>query len=97
MAAQPINEAGKDRRKFDEETIRAILDVMKDHALWVDSDTHRCHHDYITQLLAERQRKLARWDKVREQVTGWAIIAMLGAIGSGVYHIVQSLFKDHAK
>ncbi len=86
----------KERRKLDEDQIRSILDVIRDHELWVDAETHRCHHDFVAQLIAKEERKMKRWDKIKEQVTAWAVIAVLGAIGSAVYNWLIHL-KDHTK
>ena len=44
----------------------------------------------------EQKRKEERWDKIKTQVGGWAIVSALGGIGTAVWHAAQYL-KDHLK
>ncbi len=86
----------RERRKLDEEQIKMILDIVREHALTIDAKEHQYHHQFISEMLEEKKRKRELWDKVREQVAGWAIIAALGAVGSLVYNFfIHS--KDHIK
>lgn len=85
-----------DRRKPEPDMLKVILDSLNDHKFWVDDELHSQHHEFIKILLEREHRRLDRWDRIREQVTGWALIAILGGIGTAVYTWIINL-KDHAK
>lgn len=85
-----------DRRKPDSEMVRQIIDALKENSICIDNETHKEHHEFIKVMLEREHRRLARSDRIREQVVGWAIIAFLGGIGTAVYNWLMN-FKDHAK
>ncbi len=78
------------------ELVRQFIDALKEHNLGVDNEEHKAHHEFLKILLEREHRSQARWDRVREQVVGWALIAFLGGIGTAVYSWLINL-KDHAK
>ncbi len=51
------------------------------------TDEHKAHHAFVADLIEERRRKREFRDNIKKQVVGWAIIAMLGSIGTAVYHV----------
>lgn len=65
-------------------------------SLTVPEELHREHHEFIRTWIAKQQRKDERWDKIKTQVGGWAIIAFLGGIGKAMYD-AAILIKDHWK
>lgn len=54
-------------------------------ALSVDREVHADHHQYIQVLLGREERQRVRREKIRQQVTGWAVITFLSGIGLAVY------------
>ncbi len=50
--------------------------------LTVPEDIHREHHEFIREWIEERKIKRARSEKIRTQVSGWALVSALSAIGT---------------
>lgn len=65
-------------------------------SLTVPEDTHREHHEFIREWIEERKRKREWRDRIKAQVGGWAIITLLGGIGTGAYQAFQYL-KEHLR
>ena len=58
----------------------------------VPSDLHAKHHEFIDMMLEKYQRRRDIADKIKAQVGGWAIIAMLAAIGSYAWsHVIDAI------
>lgn len=69
----------------DRETLVSVLrEVLHEHRT-IDDETHRTDHEFIKFLKEREERKIARWEKVRQQVYGWGIIMAIGSIGTAVY------------
>lgn len=51
----------------------------------IDDPTHRDHHEFVKIMIEERERRIARAEKIKAQVGGWMIIAALGSVGTAVY------------
>lgn len=45
-------------------------------------EEHRDHHNAFTAYIEGQRRKAEFWEKVKAQVGGWLIIALLGSIGT---------------
>lgn len=50
------------------------------------AEEHRNHHEAFSMWIERQTKRTAFWDKVQEQVGGWAIIGILSAIGYGAWH-----------
>lgn len=90
---------GPDRRSSGrEELVTAIACAVRQEiaCLTVPEELHREHHDFIKTWIEKQKRKEERWDKIKTQVGGWAIVSALGGIGTAVWHAAQYL-KDHLK
>jgi truncated hemoglobin YjbI len=77
--------------EHDEQTL-AIVDAVLaglDKRQAIDRETHAMHHDYVAMRIEERRQWLERREKVIQTVGGWAIIAMLAAIGSAVWVFIN--------
>jgi len=61
---------------------KAVLDDRRS----VSEDTHRAHHAFLDSWISREQRKQERWEKVRTQVTGWGVLAVLSSVFTAVYH-----------
>ena len=57
----------------------------------MDKHKHREHHTFVNILIEERLAKKLRWERIRQQTYGWAIIVALGWVGTLVY---THLFKN---
>lgn len=62
-------------------------DLDRVFAKYFSYDEHRAHHDFIEQMIEKEKRRIERWETVKRQVIGWAIIAMLAALGKAGYHL----------
>lgn len=49
---------------------------------------HRDHHDALTAFIAAHKMRTEFWEKVKQQVGGWAVISIMSAIGYAVWHWV---------
>lgn len=65
-------------------------------SLTVPEEMHKEHHEFIRGWIDEQKRKREWRDKVKAQVGGWAIITLLGSIGTGTYHAFKYL-QEHLK
>lgn len=62
----------------------ALREVLNEQRS-IDDETHRHDHEFIKFLKEREERRIARWEKIRQQVYGWGIIMLLGSIGTAVY------------
>lgn len=49
--------------------------------------------EFVRAWIAETKRKQERWARIQEQVLGWSIIAMIGALGTGAVKLLQFWLK----
>lgn len=90
---------GSDRRKNSrDELVKAVVCAIRDEAMiaGIPADEHREQHAFLHEWIEEIKRKRERREKIRTQVTGWAIVTGLGAIGTGAYNAAIYL-RDHLK
>ena len=85
-----------DRRKHTrEEFVQELADAIRDRfGLAFSEEEHVEHHTFVRQWIEREKRRTEFWDKIKERVGGWAIVSILGSIGSGAYHAFM-YFKDH--
>lgn len=57
---------------------------------------HKTHHDFVRRLIEQDRKRAERWEKIKAQVGGWAIVTGLGAIGTGVWHGFVYI-RDHLR
>jgi len=74
-------------RMLSDEDIKAIADKLTEYS-GLSSAEHRDHHEALTLFIQERRQKMEDWAKIRQQVSGWLIIVVLGGIGTIVYNSV---------
>jgi hypothetical protein len=75
------------------EDIRSVVDELLDARNRIDSATHVEHHRFIEEEIERRKRRRDLIERVKQQVIGWGVIALLGAIGTAVYSWVTH-FSD---
>lgn len=68
-----------------DEIKQAIIDAFDERDTY--GHAHSDHHRFIEEMIAERQMKRQRLERVRQQVIGWGIITLLSGIGVGTYHL----------
>lgn len=78
---------------LDDETLRTILRAELDARSRIDVETHADHHAFIAELIDRAKRRRELWDKVRQQVIGWAVIASLGACATYVAREVSRILR----
>ena len=64
--------------------------------LTVPEDMHREHHEFIRTYIEERRIKQERAEKIKTQVLGWGIVALLSGIGTAFYNALQHV-REHWK
>ncbi len=67
-------------RILSDEDIDAIAQRLTDFS-GLTAEEHKKHHEAFTLWIERQSRRTAFWQKVQEQVGGWAIISFLGAVG----------------
>jgi len=85
MIASPSEWDGADRRQNDrDELVQAVVSAIRDASLasGISPDEHREQHAFLHEWIEEIKRKRERHEKIKTQVIGWGLIALLGAIGS---------------
>lgn len=53
-----------------------------EHLIEIEAKTHRKHHDYIDSEIEKNARDAERWEKIKTQVLGWGVIAIVGWLGT---------------
>ncbi len=90
------------RALLSEEQHRSLIDAIQEAirsgftATALPQEQHRVHHEYLSTLLEDRQRRLLRNEKIKTSVLGWLVITVLGGIGTGVYQLFIGA-KEHWK
>ncbi len=70
-----------------DEIVQAVMEAFERTSV-VNRETHKLHHDYLEGVLERQRIRRERWEKVRVQVLGWSIIAVLGSVAKFVYDLV---------
>lgn len=53
-------------------------------------EEHREHHEFVRELVEEMLARKRLRQKLIEQVGGWAVISILGALGTAAWRVVQT-------
>lgn len=67
-----------------EERMAEIIEQALDARARIDAESHAEHHAYIAAMIAREGRKQKLFDNVIQQLLGWGVIAIVGAIGTAV-------------
>lgn len=59
--------------------INEVLDSRREKDL-----SHSEHHEFIERMIKKEERRQEIWDKVKAQVLGWGIVAIIGSIGAWI-------------
>lgn len=65
--------------------MEAFREVIRDELAArsrLDAQTHADHHAFIAELVDAAKRRREMWDRVRQQVIGWAVIGSLAALAA---------------
>lgn len=71
-------------RVLSDEDIEAIAKKLTDFS-GLTAEEHREHHDAFSVWIARQNKRAIFWEKIQEQVGGWAILGILSAIGYGAW------------
>lgn len=92
---------GPERRAHteNEALVCAIRETVREEIrpLTISQEAHAEHHQFITELIEERRERRERAEKIKAQVGGWAVIAVLTGIGSSVWQMVKTTIEHHPK
>ena len=66
--------------EISKEDLKEVLDDALKGMGWVEQQTHEEHHDFVKSLIEKRKQET--WEKVKQHVLGWGIVAILGALGA---------------
>lgn len=58
-------------------------------------EEHAAHHGALALFIDNQRRKAERWDKIEQQVGGWAIISALTVIGYAAWSGFMWFIKTH--
>lgn len=62
----------------------------------MSSEEHREHHEFVRELVEDMRSRKRMRQKIMEQAGGWAVISLLGALGTWVWRVAQEwLHKGH--
>lgn len=65
----------------------------------IDESQHRKDHDFVAYMREQKERRSATWEKVKSTAVGAVTVALLSAIGSGLYWlgglVLEALRKHH--
>ncbi len=62
----------------------AVNEAIQQH-MAIDAEIHAKHHNLLERLIEQQDRRMRFYDRVKQQVAGWGVITMLGAIGYMTY------------
>ena len=92
QSAAPIVDPVAHKRHHD------TLENLLHHAYFIDPEQHRKDHDTIRAYLQRKIDQSQRWERIRERVMGWAIIAVIvfvvGFIGQASYDLFVKNVRD---
>lgn len=74
----------------DLDTVRAALAEELDTRNRIDAETHKVHHDYVSNLIECSRRRREIFDATIKQAMGWGFIAALAWFGLAVYESARS-------
>lgn len=72
---------------------RALHEVL-DERRRTDEETHKEHHDWIREEIERRKRKRDDWEKIKNQIVGWSIIAFLGSVAGTVGYAAKKFIEE---
>lgn len=74
------------------ETVAPIVrDAVRNeiqHLIDLETKTHSKHHEYIQSQIDANRISAERWEKIKTQVLGWGVIAIVGWLGKLVLDAV---------
>ncbi len=70
----------------------AVNEAMQQH-MAIDAGIHAKHHTLLERLIEQQERRMRFYDRVKQQVAGWGVITVLGAIGYMTYEYVVGLVR----
>lgn len=81
-------------RNLTDEDIDAICHRLIEFS-GLTAQEHKDHHNAFAEYIASQRRKAEFYEKVKQQVGGWAIISALSAIGYAAWNGIVILIGKH--
>ena len=66
---------------MEDEQIAKVINAVLDKRRGEDIE-HKEHHAFVNLMIQREERKKEMWNKVKTQVLGWGIIAIVGSFGA---------------
>jgi len=79
-----------------EELARLIAQAIIEQS-GLPAEEHKRHHDALERFIEREDRRTAFYEKVKAQVGGWAVIAVLGTLGAGAWYAAKEFIRALAK
>lgn len=64
-----------------EPVVRESVRAEIEHLIDLETKTHGKHHEYIQSQIERNRIDAERWEKIKTQLLGWGVIAIVGWIG----------------
>ena len=80
--------------KDDFEQFEKILMNVLNKRARIPEERHLTHHDFVENLIVERQRRDERIESIRRQVIGWSIITAIGALGYSAWAYLLNTIRN---
>lgn len=82
------------RRPMNEDQLDEIAQYIADKLPYlVDAETHAHHHQIFETWIERENRRAERWEKIRAQVGGWAVIGFLSGVGYAAWEAAKALWQ----
>lgn len=83
-------------RTISDEDVEAIAECLIKFS-GLSNEEHKKQHDAFAIYVEKQTASAIYWAKIRQQVGGWLIIALLSGLGYGVWHGFLSLIEKGPK
>lgn len=83
-------------RNLTDEDIEAICQRLTEFS-GLSTEEHRDHHNAFAEYIAAQRRKAEFYEKVKQQVGGWAVVSFLSAIGYAAWHGLMMILEKGIK
>ena len=70
----------------------AVSDIVRQAVEVLREECHPLSAEevlFIRAFIADSKRKQERWERIKEQVLGWGVIALIGGIGTASWRLVK--------
>lgn len=76
--------------------LKSAIHEVLDERDGIDRGKHQDHHHYVERLIDRDKKRSERWEAIRKQVGGWAVIAFLSGAAYTAWIAFQTVIKKIA-